>query len=179
MRRIVLIFSVSLVIVCLLGSVSAFARDKSCWGQATAVFAQMRLMGEHASQQPTPRFGLANLARALFDAGVLDEPTLDALGEFVANELGLDIDRCMNNSDAVIEAEEAVAAQMACWGQATRVFAQMGLLGKHASQQPNPRLGLRNLARALADAGVIPDDSMASLGAFVADELGLSIDACD
>lgn len=66
----------------------------------------------------------------------------------------------------------------ACWGQATKVFAQMGDMGPHASQQPTPRLGLHNLAVALYDAGVIPDDSMGALGAFVADELGLSIDAC-
>jgi hypothetical protein len=66
----------------------------------------------------------------------------------------------------------------ACWGQATKVFTQNGDMGEHASQQSTPRLGLRNLARALADAGVIPDDSMQSLGAFVANELGLSIDAC-
>ena len=65
-----------------------------------------------------------------------------------------------------------------CWGQATRVFAQTGEMGEHASQQPTPRLGLRNLARALYDAGVLDDDSMAALGAFVADELGLGIDAC-
>ena len=66
----------------------------------------------------------------------------------------------------------------ACWGQATKVFAQTGEMGEHSSQQSNPRLGLRNLARALADAGVITDDSMQSLGVFVATELGLSIDAC-
>ncbi len=66
----------------------------------------------------------------------------------------------------------------ACWGQATAVFAQMGVMGEHASQQETPRLGLHNLAVALADAGVIPDDSLQSLGAFVAGELGLSIDAC-
>ena len=66
----------------------------------------------------------------------------------------------------------------ACWGQATAVFAQMGEMGEHSSQQSNPRLGLRNLARLLFEAGVIPDDSMQSLGVFVADELGLSIDAC-
>jgi len=51
-------------------------------------------------------------------------------------------------------------------------------MGKHSSQQPSPRLGLRNLARALFEAGVIPDDSMYSLGVFVSYELGLSIDAC-
>jgi hypothetical protein len=66
-----------------------------------------------------------------------------------------------------------------CWGQASAVFAQQGEMGDHSSQQPTPRFGLRNLARALADEGVIPDDSMAALGAFVAAELGLSIDACD
>lgn len=52
-------------------------------------------------------------------------------------------------------------------------------MGEHASQQETPRLGLRNLARALDEAGVIPDDSMQSLGAFVADQLGLSIEACE
>jgi len=54
----------------------------------------------------------------------------------------------------------------------------MGELGEHASQQPTPRAGLRNLARLLADDGIIPDDSMQALGAFVLDVLGLSIDAC-
>ncbi|GAB4442044.1 MAG: hypothetical protein Kow00120_10810 [Anaerolineae bacterium] len=54
----------------------------------------------------------------------------------------------------------------------------MGEMGEHASTQLTPRLGLRNLARALAADGVIPDDSMQALGAFVAAELGLSIDAC-
>lgn len=66
----------------------------------------------------------------------------------------------------------------ACWGQASAVFAQTGAMGEHSSQQPTPRLGLRNLARALADQGVIPDDSMQALGRFVVSELGLSIEAC-
>lgn len=83
--------------------------------------------------------------------------------------------------DEAVQAEasqEAAKNGNACWGQATRVFAQTGVMGEHASQQPTPRLGLRNLARALADAGVIPDDSMRSLGQFVAADLGLSIEAC-
>lgn len=66
----------------------------------------------------------------------------------------------------------------ACWGQATRVFAQSGEMGEHASQQETPRLGLRNLARALYEQGVLEDDTLRSLGAFVAAELDLSIDAC-
>lgn len=70
------------------------------------------------------------------------------------------------------------ATSPACWGQVTAVFAAMGEMGEHASQEPTPRLGLRNLARALFEAGIIEDDSMAALGVFVQDELGLSIDAC-
>jgi hypothetical protein len=72
----------------------------------------------------------------------------------------------------------AGASEQACWGQATKVFAQTGVMGQHASEQATPRVGLRNLARALADQGVIEDDSMASLGAFVAAELGLDVAAC-
>jgi hypothetical protein len=66
----------------------------------------------------------------------------------------------------------------ACWGQASAIFAQTGEMGKHASEEPTPRLGLGNLARALYEAGVIPDDSLQALGAFVAGELGYSVDAC-
>ena len=87
----------------------------------------------------------------------------------LAPEGGLD-------DDALVVAAAPGAA--ACWGQASKVFAQLGEMGDHSSQQANPRLGLRNLARALADLGVIADDSMASLGAFFAAELGLSIEAC-
>lgn len=73
---------------------------------------------------------------------------------------------------------DMASAQASCWGQASKVFAKTGVMGEHSSSFETPRLGLRNLARALADAGVIADDSMASFGVFVADELGLSIDAC-
>jgi hypothetical protein len=80
----------------------------------------------------------------------------------------------------LLPAGAAVAqpADAACWGQATRVFAHTGGLGEHSSSFDSPRLGLRNLARALHDAGVLEDDSMQALGTFVAAELGLSIDAC-
>jgi hypothetical protein len=73
---------------------------------------------------------------------------------------------------------QADPGDKACWGQATKVFAKTGVMGEHASQQTNPRLGLRNLARALYEKGDIPDDTMQALGAFVASALGLSIDAC-
>lgn len=73
---------------------------------------------------------------------------------------------------------QAAPSDNACWGQATRVFARMGEMGEHSSSFETPRMGLRNLARALYDGGIIPDDSMQALGVFVADALGLSIDAC-
>jgi hypothetical protein len=82
------------------------------------------------------------------------------------------------SSFLVTEIAYAAPDNNACWGQATKVFAQMGEMGEHASNQANPRVGLRNLARLLADDGVIPDDTMQSLGAFVASALGLSIEAC-
>jgi hypothetical protein len=66
----------------------------------------------------------------------------------------------------------------ACWGQATKVFAQMGAMGEHSSSFDTPRLGLRNLARALYEQGVIESDTMQALGQFVASELGLEIEAC-
>ena len=74
---------------------SAAPNDHACWGQATAVFAATGELGQHASSEPTPRLGLANLARALFDQGVIPAPTMQALGAFVAAQLGLSIDACM------------------------------------------------------------------------------------
>jgi hypothetical protein len=74
---------------------AAGPNDHACWGQATKVFAATGELGQHASSEPTPRLGLANLARALFDQGVIPAPTMHALGAFVAAQLGLSIDACM------------------------------------------------------------------------------------
>src|SRR5215470_7091803 len=74
---------------------SAAPSPQACWGQATKVFAATGELGQHASSEPTPRLGLANLARALFDQGVIPAPTLQALGAFVAAQLGLSIEACM------------------------------------------------------------------------------------
>ena len=79
---------------------------------------------------------------------------------------------------APLTASAATPNEHACWGQATKVFAATGELGQHASSEPTPRLGLANLARALFAEGVIPAPTMQALGAFVAAQLGLSIDAC-
>ena len=80
----------------------------------------------------------------------------------------------------MVPAASAMAgpADAACWGQASKVFARMGEMGEHSSSFETPRLGLRNLARALYDNGDIEDDSMQALGAFVAQAEELSIEAC-
>ena len=78
-----------------LGDAAAKGNSNACWGQATKVFAQMGDMGTHSSSQTTPRLGLRNLARYLFDQGVIADDTMEALGQFVASELGLSIDACM------------------------------------------------------------------------------------
>ena len=52
--------------------------------------------GDHAREFDTPRLGLRNLAVSLFEADVLDEPTLQALGAFVADALDLSIDACID-----------------------------------------------------------------------------------
>jgi hypothetical protein len=91
------LFGLALVVSAVFGSTSAQAApsNNACWGQATQVFARTGIMGEHASQQPTLRLGLRNLARELYEQGVLDNDTMQALGAFVAQELGLRIDACM------------------------------------------------------------------------------------
>jgi hypothetical protein len=54
-------------------------------------------MGDHASNQAEPRDGLRNLARALYDDGngPLADDTLQALGQYLNDVLGLGIDACM------------------------------------------------------------------------------------
>lgn len=75
----------------------ATAYSEECWGHATAAFAQMGEMGLHASQQPTPRDGLANLANALYEDGVLEAPTLQALAAFLVSiDPDLTVEACMD-----------------------------------------------------------------------------------
>ena len=72
------------------------ADDNACWGQATAAFAATGVMGEHASQEETPREGLRNLARQLYADGVLTDDTLQALGEFLVSiDPELNVEECM------------------------------------------------------------------------------------
>ena len=69
---------------------------ESCWGQASAVFAQLGLMGEHASQQPNPRDGLHNLAVYLYGDGVIEATTLAALAAWLVSiNPDLTVEACM------------------------------------------------------------------------------------
>jgi hypothetical protein len=81
-------------------------------------------------------------------------------------------------SGSATNGTQGVTTEQACWGQASQVFARMGVMGEHSSSYETPRMGLRNLARYLYERGDLPDDTMQSLGAFVATALELSIDAC-
>lgn len=72
------------------------ADDDACWGQATAAYAATGVMGEHASEQTTPRDGLRNLARQLYTDGVLSDDTLQALGEYLVSvDPDLTVEACM------------------------------------------------------------------------------------
>jgi hypothetical protein len=84
-------------VMIVLGSVSALADSPpsdACWGQASAVFAQMGEMGEHSSSYETPRLGLRNLARMLYEAEIIEDDSMAALGQFVAEAEGLSVEAC-------------------------------------------------------------------------------------
>jgi hypothetical protein len=103
MKKVTLAVALVLLLVAL--ALPAFATSENatdnygaCWGQATAVFAQMGEMGDHASDDelPLPREGLGNLARRLYNEGVLAEPTIQDLAAWLVSlEPDLTIDACM------------------------------------------------------------------------------------
>lgn len=69
---------------------------ESCWGQATKVFAMMGKMGEHASQQEEPRYGLYNLAVEFYKVGIIDEPSMAAFGAYLVSvDPELTVEACM------------------------------------------------------------------------------------
>jgi hypothetical protein len=97
MKKVVVILLVAFLFALVLAPAPATAYSDDCWGQATAAFAQMGEMGEHASQQATPRDGLANLAGYLYGEGVIDAPTLQALGAWLVSiDPDLTVEACMD-----------------------------------------------------------------------------------
>jgi len=77
---------------------SAFANapaSPSCWGVVTAQRATTEGdIGAHASSQDTPRAGLGNVARLLFDLGISSGPHVSDLGTALASLDGLDATSC-------------------------------------------------------------------------------------
>ena len=97
MKKLILALALVSLFALVLLPAPVMAYNNACWGQATAVFAQMGEMGLHASQQPTPRDGLANLASYLYDDGVIDAPTLQALGAWLVSiDPDLTVAACMD-----------------------------------------------------------------------------------
>lgn len=97
MKKIFVALALASLLAIVFMPASAKAYTNACWGQATAVFAQLGEMGDHASQQPTPRLGLANLANALYDDEVIDAPTLQALAAFLVSiDPNLTVEACMD-----------------------------------------------------------------------------------
>lgn len=98
MKKVIVVLALVFLFALLLGQSPAKAYTDACWGQATAVFARMGEMGIHASQQAEPREGLGNLANRLYyEEGVLDAPTLQALGAFLVSiDPDLTVEACMD-----------------------------------------------------------------------------------
>jgi hypothetical protein len=57
----------------------------NCWGVVTSQFARAdRGIGEHSSNQTNPRLGLGNVAKALYDQGLISDPHVSDLGALLA-----------------------------------------------------------------------------------------------
>jgi len=97
MKKVLVALALVSLFVLILMPVHVQAYTDACWGQASAAYAQTGTMGQHASQQATPREGLANLAGYLYDDGVIDEPTLQALGAWLVSiDPSLTVEACMD-----------------------------------------------------------------------------------
>ena len=60
--------------------------SNNCWGVVSAQLAQVEGgLGDHTSSQSNPRLGLGNVARLFYEQGLIDSPTLSALGSFLAS----------------------------------------------------------------------------------------------
>jgi len=99
MRKVSLFFVLVALLVAIVMPVSANQADadaaQACYGLVSAAYAQAGLQGEHASSfAGDPRIGIANLAVLLADLGVIDEPTMWSLGQWLDAQLGLDISAC-------------------------------------------------------------------------------------
>ncbi|HSL66994.1 MAG TPA: hypothetical protein VK977_02410 [Actinomycetota bacterium] len=95
MKRLVPIL---VAVVLVLVPATAFAgspANPSCWGAVTSQRAVSEGdLGQHSSSQDTPRLGLGNVARLLFDLGVSTGPHVSDLGTALASIDGLESTSC-------------------------------------------------------------------------------------
>ncbi|MEQ7873577.1 hypothetical protein ABDK56_06180 [Sphingomonas sp. ASV193] len=84
----------AIALVALPASVSAGAPAKTgstsnannCWGVVSAQLAQIEGgLGSHVREQSEPRLGLGNVADLFYEMGLIDSPTVSALGSFLAS----------------------------------------------------------------------------------------------
>ncbi len=97
MRRIFAILLAGAAIAALAAGPAAAAgpANPSCWGTVSAQRAtSTHDIGEHASAQSTPRLGLGNTARLLFDLGLTSGPHVSDLGSTLAELDGIDATSC-------------------------------------------------------------------------------------
>ena len=57
----------------------------NCWGVVSSQLAHVEGgIGDHTSSQSSPRLGLGNVARLFYDMGLIDDPSVSALGSLLA-----------------------------------------------------------------------------------------------
>jgi hypothetical protein len=96
MKRLLISSAVAMALVTIPASALAEApAHANCWGVVTSQRAvSVGDIGEHASAQETPRAGLGNVARALFDLGISSGPHVSDLGSALATLDDLDSTSC-------------------------------------------------------------------------------------
>ena len=92
MRKVLISLAATSVLIVPSATIAAPSPQRSqsavsnCWGVVSAQLAQVEGgLGDHTSSQSNPRLGLGNVARLFYDQGLISEPTLSALGSFLAS----------------------------------------------------------------------------------------------
>ena len=91
----ILIASAALAMAAVAPAAAAAPANPNCWGVVSAQRATtLHDIGEHASAQSTPRLGLGNTARLLFEIGLTAGPHVSDLGSGLATLDGIPETSC-------------------------------------------------------------------------------------
>jgi hypothetical protein len=96
-KRLTMALAAGLLIAGIIAGPAAAAGpdNNNCWSVVTSQRATTAGdIGTHASSQDSPRLGLGNVARVLFDLGLISGPTVWDLGSGLATLDGLDATSC-------------------------------------------------------------------------------------